>query len=129
MIPTEAGTEFIAQLFTYFVRRLGFEPLSLLTTGTFNLFVKDLNGLPPGRSLLQVPRIYIRSSSKLVVSQAFTSTRDEPYKLTAICCCLSIASSYFLGSTPIRLHLGAADAILRACAAYSRAANSGVQFH
>ncbi len=27
---------------TYFVRKLGFEPSFHLTTGTFNLFVKDL---------------------------------------------------------------------------------------
>ena len=35
--------------FTYFVRRLGFEPSFHLTTGTFNHFVKDLIRTPPER--------------------------------------------------------------------------------
>jgi hypothetical protein len=64
-----------------------------LTTGTFNHFVKDPIALRLSGAF-QVPQVYLErkpwSSSKLVVSPAPKSARDEPFKLTPSGCFLSM---------------------------------------
>jgi hypothetical protein len=89
--------------FTYFVRKLGFEPSFHLTTGTFNLFVKDLKlGCRLSGPGFRCPGFNSEAPRNLPSLQSRKTRRDEPYKLTANCCFLSTHKRrYSLDSRPV----------------------------
>jgi hypothetical protein len=66
-----------------------FNPSSLLTTGTFNLIVKDPMSANRLGSALSYPLGQCPESSKLVVSTCRLDTRDEPFKHIAEAAALS----------------------------------------
>ena len=82
--------------FTYFVRKLGFEPSfhSRLARSTILSKTRFAFRLSGALQVLQLALKLLETCCLLILSD----TRDEPFKLTAIGCCLSTRTVDFVGS-------------------------------